>query len=205
MNKFGLSKEEERILRQLNKPWKIQDYLCSLKVNPEKNGETCLSPRRVLREQHAHCMEGAMLAAVALWMHGEKPLVMDLKTGNGDDDHILTIFQYKGCWGAITKTNHAVLRYRDPIYKTLRELALSYFHEYFLDNGRKTLRSYSDPFDFSKLPDTDWITSEKDLWHIPDAIDKSPHHALLTKDQITKLRKADPIERRVGKIVEWKI
>lgn len=205
MNTLGFTKDEEQILLKLTTPWKIQDYLGTLAVNPEKKGETCLSPRRVLREQHAHCMEGAMLAAVALWMHGEKPLVIDLKTARGDDDHIVTVFKYKGHWGGISKTNHAVLRYRDPVYKSIRELAMSYFHEYFLDSGKKTLRSYSDPFDFSKLPDKRWITSEKDLWHIPRAIDCSPHHDLLTKEQIALLRNADPIECKVGKIVEWKM
>jgi hypothetical protein len=199
---FGFDKEEITIISRLDKPWKIQDYLGGLKQNHEKDGETCRSPRRVMRDRTAHCMEGAMFAAVALWVHGEKPLILDLKTGKGDDDHVVTLFRAGGKWGAISKTNHAVLRYRDPVYANVHELVMSYFHEYFLDSGRKTLRSYSDPFDLSKLKDRRWITSEKDLWHMPRALDKSLHHDLLTSREIKNLRLAEKIEREAGKIVE---
>src|SRR3989338_1674505 len=119
------------LLRSLRTPAKIQDFLDTIPMNFR---DTCYSPRTVLRERKAHCMEGAMLAAVALRFAGYPPLVLDLKSVPHDDDHVVAVFQKSDCWGAISKTNHGVLRYREPIYKTVRELALSYFHEYFLDD-----------------------------------------------------------------------
>ena len=128
---------------------------------------------------------------------------MDLKSSQYDYDHVVALFQKNGKWGAISKTNHAILRYRDPVYDSVRELALSYFHEYFLDDGSKTLRSYSDPFDLSKLPDTRWITDEKNLWHISDLLDKSPHREIINRREVFSLRKADKIEIKAGKLKEW--
>ena len=136
------SKQELALLKKLSTPRKIQDFLDGLSMNFSENGHTCYSPRMVLREKKAQCMEGAMLAAAALRLAGYPPLIMELKSVQKDDDHVLAVFQIDGCWGAITKTNHGVLRYREPIYKNLRELAMSYFHEYFLHDGTKTMRSY---------------------------------------------------------------
>ena len=197
-----LTREELLFLRALSTPQKIQDYLDELPINFEKHGETCMSPRRVLREHKAHCIEGAMLAAVALWLQGEKPLLLDLKT-KGDDDHVVTLYKRNGCWGAISKTNHATLRFRDPIYRTVRELAASYFHEYFLDsNGIKVLRSHSGPFSLIRYG-TDWITTEEDLWNIAADIDSVRHYSLIPKANRTLIRKADAMERKAGKLIEW--
>ena len=196
--------EELAVLRALSTPQKIQNYLDSLPINFEKKKETCMSPRRVLREQKAHCIEGAMVAAIALWLRGEKPLLLDLKTIKGDDDHVVALYKRGGCWGAISKTNHATLRFRDPIYRNVRELAASYFHEYFLDsNGVKTLRSHSGPFSLSKYC-TGWITSEEDLWEIAADLDTSPHFSLFPKDNMRYVRKADSMERKAGALTEWK-
>lgn len=148
-------------------------------------------------------MEGALVAALALWMHGEPPMIMDLKTIRGDVDHLVTLFRMDGYWGAITKTNHAVLRYREPMFRDLRELAASYFHEYSLPDGRKTLRSYSKAFDL-RQHGTTWITSLEDLWDLEWAIDQSPHTRLITPRQVKRLRPADAIEIRAGKLTEWK-
>jgi hypothetical protein len=104
-------------------------------------------------------MEGALLAAAILEFHGHKPLLLDLRSTNDDLDHVVALFKQFGCWGAISKTNHVVLRYREPVYKTLRELAMSYFHEYFLDNGKKTLREYSVPFDLKSFDRHPLLTS----------------------------------------------
>jgi hypothetical protein len=147
-------------------------------------------------------MEGALVAALALWMHGGEPLIMDLKTTDDDVDHLVALFRRHGRWGGITKTNHAVLRYREPIYRDPRELAISYFHEYSLPNGKKTLRAYSRPFDLRRYRG-DWITSTDGLWELERAIDRSPHERLLTRAQIAGLRPADAIEMRAGKLVEW--
>lgn len=193
---------EFAVLRKLNTPRKIQDFLNQIPINKETGGETCTSPLITLRRNIAHCMEGAVLAALALSMHGHRPLILDLRTTADDVDHLVALFKIDGCWGGITKTNHAVLRYREPIYRTVRELAVSYFHEYFMDDGRKTLRQCSVPFDLAKWSG-DWIASEEDLWDLQTAIDDSPHHALLNRKQIAGLRKADEIERRAGKLEEW--
>jgi hypothetical protein len=172
-------------------------------MNYEKGGETCYSPRRVLRHQKAHCFEGALFAAAVLAFHGQKPLLMNLKAGPGDDHHALALFRRNGLWGAISKTNHAVLRYRDPVYRTPRELALSYFHEYFLQrSGRKTMRAYSKPFNLLRFG-TDWITSEEDLWKIADALQDSPHIEILPQKDRRYLRPASVIERKAGKLTQW--
>lgn len=202
--RLPFSPEEERIIRKLSTPRKIQDFLETLPANFEESGETCMSPRRVLEVRKAHCMEGAMFAAAVLWYHGQEPLLLDLKTVPGDYDHVVALFKQHGYWGAISKTNHAVLRYREPIHKTIRELALSYFHEYFLDNGKKTLRSYSRrPFNLRQFK-LEWLTASEDLWYIPQALDAAPHDAILNAQMIRLLRKADPIEREAGKLTVFR-
>ncbi len=190
---------ELRPLRRLSTPRRIQDFLNDLKTNHERTGETCSSPLVTLRRGTAHCLEGALVAALALWMNGEPPLLLDLRTTRDDVDHIVTLFRRDRYWGGITKTSHAVLRYREPIYRDVRELAVSYFHEYFLDSGKKTLREYSAPFDLRRWKD-DWIAAEEDLWSLEKAIDRSKHFGLLTRAQIAGLRRADPVEIRAGKI-----
>ncbi|MEK7075728.1 MAG: transglutaminase-like domain-containing protein [Patescibacteria group bacterium] len=196
--------KELRVFKKLNTPKKIQDFINKVPINFELKGETYLSPREVLKQRRAHCAEGAILAAAIFWHNGKKPLLMDMKTTPNDDEHVVALFKENGYLGAISKTNHAVLRYREPIYKTVRELALSYFHEYFKDNGQKTLRSYSDPFDLSKIRNKGWLTTKENLWDIIDGLDSSKHHQMLNREQIKGLRKADQIEILAGKLVEQK-
>lgn len=198
---FDLNKKEERIFRRLNTPAKIQDFLNRLQ--PHKR-DTCFSPRTVLKKGKAHCMEGAMFAAAALRFHGFPPLIVDLTASKKDFDHVIAVFQIEKKWGAISKTNHAVLRYREPVYVSIRELAMSYFHEYFTDDGKKTLRSYSDPVNLSRFDKNGWMTSEEEVWYIPEYLAEIPHHKILTRSQISRLRHADPIEIKVGKMLEWK-
>ena len=146
-----------------------------------------------------------MFAATALRFHGHKPLVLDLTSVKDDDDHVVTVFKHQGHWGAISKTNHAVLRYREPIYKSIRELVMSYFHEYFTNqDGKKTLRSYSMPVDLSRFDNQGWMISEEDVWYVPEYLFEVEHVSILNKSQIAFLRKADQIEVKAGKIVEWK-
>ena len=190
------------VLKTLSTPRKIQDFLDTIPSNKEKPVETCTSALVTLRRNKAHCMEGALVAALALWMHGQPPLILDLKSTRDDVDHLVVLFRKNGYWGGLTKTNHAVLRYREPIYRDVRELAVSFFHEYFLDSGKKTLRKYSRPYDL-RTWDGDWITSPDDLWGLQNAIDDSPHRRLVTRRQIAGLRKADQIEIRAGKLMEW--
>lgn len=204
MKQFPRSYPKEfRVFRTLKTPSKIQDFVDGIPINFEKNGDTCRSPLMVLKHRKAHCMEGALLAAAALWHHGERPLLLDLKTTNNDESHVVTLFKRSGGWGAISKTNHAVLRYRDPIYKTPRELAASYFNEYFLDSGIKTLRSYSAPFSLLRYG-ADWLTAKENLWKIVNDVDKCRHFKILKFGIVKRLRLADPVEIRAGKITKWK-
>ncbi len=201
---FGLNKKEELFFQRLSTPAKIQDYLDTLPFNLEKNELTFHSPRAVLREGKAHCIEAACLAALALWYHGEEPLILDLRALRYDYDHVVTLFKRNGYWGALSKTNHGVLRYRDPVYRTVRELVLSYFHEYYMTTtGRKTLREYSRPFNLKHFG-TEWITSEESLIDIAEALDRSRHYPIVPAANEPALRLASSIEREVGGIPEWK-
>ena len=190
-------------MQKLSTPAKVQDFLNRISFNFEKQGETLKSPLRVLRDKRAHCFEGALLGAYILSLHGFTPYVLHLKATKGDYDHVVTPFRLGGLWGALSKTNHAVLRYREPIYKNIRELVMSYFHEYFLNNGKKTLRQYSALLNLNTLKKS-WIIKEDDLWEIDKKLDKIKHYDLVPKSHIKRLRKADKIEIRAGKIVEYK-
>jgi hypothetical protein len=201
--KSGFNQEEWQKLKKLSSPKKIQDFLNSLPFNFERGGETHRSVSETLKAGKAHCFEGALVAAVALWMSGQEPLLLDLATVRHDFDHVVTLFKQDGYWGAISKTNHSVLRYREPVYKNVRELAMSYFHEYFLNDGQKTLRSFSKPFNLKKVS-INWLTSKENLADLAHLLDKSPHTKILSLRQIKNLRKADRTERQTTKTTEWK-
>jgi hypothetical protein len=201
-----LTRVEWLVLKELKNPAQIQDFLNSLPFNFEKRGETHYSPRNVLRHKTANCFEGALLAALALWICGKKPLILDLKTVRPDMDHVVALFKEEnppaGGWGAISKTNHGVLRFREPVYRSVRELTMSYFHEYFLPNGKKTLRSFSKPFDLSKIG-VEWINREDSLADVAHRLDHTPHTKILSPKQIKNLRRADPVEIKAGEITEY--
>jgi len=202
----GLTPAEYAVLAKLSSPAKIQDFIDATPFNFEKKGDTHLSPRRVLEEKRSHCIEGALVAATALWIAGEPPIIMNLsaRLGKGDFDHVIALYKRGGCWGAVSKTNHAVLRFRDPVYRTPRELALSYFNEWFLlKTGEKTLECYSKPLDMRGFG-TEWITAEKDLWEVADALAERKHYFLVPKGNWRHVRRADAMERKAGAITEWK-
>lgn len=199
---LSFTQQEKSLLKKLNTPAKVQDFLNSLPFNFEKNGETIKSPIRVLRRRSAHCLEGALLGAFILSLHGFTPYLIHLKTTKDDDDHVIAPFKKGELWGVLSKTNHTVLRYREPIYKNIRELAMSYFHEYFLPNGQKTLRQYSALLNLNTL-NRDWAIEEKDLWYVDNKLDKIKHYNIVPKSYIKKLRKVDRVEIRAGNIVEW--
>ena len=200
---LGLTAGEYAVLRRLGTPEKIQAFLNATPINHELDGETVLSVREVIRQKRAHCIEGAMFAACALWAHGDPPLVMHLDCHESDYPHVIALFRRAGAWGALSKTNGAPLRYRDPIYRSLRELALSYFHEYSNRRGHKTLRSYSVPFDLRRLPLDEWVTSEQSCWKTHDRLVALRHYPLITRRQEKLLTKRDPFERRASKLVEY--
>jgi hypothetical protein len=206
-NLFGLEKYAKTILA-LNTPKKVQDFLNSLDMNFEPEGDTCFSPKTVLERGEAHCIEGAILGAMILRCHGYEPLLLDLETNDDDFDHVVALFKKDGYFGALSKTNHAVLRYREPVYKSVRELAMSYFHEYFLNkNGFKTLRTYSVPVNlkrFDNYAESNWVSSDEEVWFIPEYLTTVKHYNILSKKQLMCLRKADEIEINAGKITEFK-
>ena len=200
---LGLSPGEYRVLQYLDSPQKIQAFLNAIPVNHELDGETVLSVREVIRQRRAHCIEGAMLAACALWVHGDPPLVMHLDCHESDYPHVIALFRRNGAWGAISKTNGAPLRYRDPIYRTLRELTMSYFHEYANRRGHKTLRSYSVSFDMRRIDPRMWITNGKSCWEAHDRLTALRHFPLITPRQERSLVRRDKFEREAGRLVEY--
>ena len=189
-------------LRRLTTPAKIQDFLNAIPFNFEKNGPELSSPFATIQKNRAHCFEGALLGAYLLQQINIKPYLVHLKARKPDYDHVITVFKIGTLWGALSKTNHAVLRYREPLYTSVRELVMSYFHEYFLDNGTKTLESYSDPLDLDLFED-DWTNTDESLWGIDEELDRIKHHTLVPAWYRRKLRKADPVERTAGKVVEY--
>ena len=200
---LGLTKAEFAVLRRLSTPEKIQRFLNGLQQNFERDGETCNAVREVLRTRRAHCIEGAVVAAAALWVHGERPLMLDLQAVK-DVDHVVIVFRRHGCWGAISKTNGIGLRWRDPIYRSLRELAMSWMHEYYNKRHQKTLRTYSVPLDLRRVDPKTWVTAEKGAWDLVDILEDLRHYQLIDKAQAKRLVRRDPFERRVGDLTQYR-
>ena len=198
---LGLTPAEFALLRRLDTPKKIQSFVYALRQNFELAGDTCRPVRQVLRSRSAHCIEGAMLAACALWVHGEPPLLMDMRAVR-DFDHVIALFRRHGRWGAISKTNGIGLRWRDPVYRSLRELAMSYVHEYYNKRDHKTLRTYSVPYDLRRFPPSKWVTPEKGAWDLVDELEAVRHFDLMSKRQVRTLVRRDPFERKVGGLLE---
>ena len=200
---LGLTPGEFAVLRRLSTPQKVQSFLNAICINHETDGETVLSVREVLSQRHAHCIEAAFVAACAFWVHGEPPLVMHLDCAPTDYPHVIALFRRGRDWGAISKSNGTPLRYRDPIYRSLRELAMSYFHEYSDRHGRKTLRSYSSAYDMRRIDPAHWVTNGKDCWDVHDRLAELKHYPLVTARQTRLLAKRDPFELQIGKMVQY--
>lgn len=198
-----LTPAERLILDRLHSPSRIQDFLEGIPSNFELQSETNYSSRSILTKGIAHCFEGAVFAAAALAYHGRRPLLMDFATAYDDEDHAVALFTERGLWGAISKTNHAVLLYRDPVYRSPRELAMSYFHEYYMRDGRKSLRAYSAPFDLSKFPPEKWITTTDSLDWLMKKIAASRYYDIAPASAIRKLRTATPLELEALKLTKW--
>ena len=200
---LGLSRGEFAALQRLRTPERIQEFLYGLKQNFERKGETCNSVRTVLKERRAHCIEGAITAACALWIHGEAPLLLDLQAVH-DFDHVVCLFRRNGRWGAISKTNGIGLRWRDPVYRSPRELAMSYLHEYYNKRDRKTLRTYSLPYDLRRMNPADWVTADDGAWDLVDNLEATRHYKLMTRAQARSLIRRDPFEREVGNLLQYR-
>ena len=171
---FGLSLENLRTLRALKTPAQIQKFIDAIEY---QYADTAWSPAHVLHERKGHCLEGALVAAAALRVNGRPPLLMDLEAVR-DDDHVVALYRECGLWGGIAKSNFAGLRFRAPIYRTLRELALSYFEHYYNLRGERTLRAYSRPVNLARLDSQNWMTDEEDVWCVPELLIAARHYAL---------------------------
>ena len=200
---LGLTPAEYRTLKRLSTPARIQEFLNAIPCNHEIGGETVLSVREVLRQRRAHCIEGAMVAAAAMWANGRVPLLMHLDCHESDYPHVIAVFRHGRHWGAISKTNGAPLRYRDPIYRSLRELVLSYFHEYSNRRGHKTLRSYSPPFDMRRIDPAEWVTAEKSCWKTHDRLAELRHYPLISRAQERLLARLDRFAHSASKAVQY--
>jgi hypothetical protein len=200
MDRYGFNRQESRLLQRLKTPALIQKFLDrDIGYNEEPAGVTCYSPRRVLRDRVAHCMEGATFAAAALRVRGFPPLLMDLEATQ-DSDHVLAVFRQRSHWGAIAKSNFAGLRFREPVYRTVRELALSYFEHYFNLRGEKTLRAYSRPVSLRRFDRIHWMTAEDDIWEIPSYLCEIHHTPLLTADMERNLNTMDRRSFAAGRV-----
>ncbi len=173
-NGLGLTAQNLRTLRALKTPARIQRFIDELEY---QYASTAWSPQRVLRERKGHCLEGALLAAAALRVNGHRPLLMDLE-GVRDDDHVVALYRQHGLWGGIAKSNFAGLRFRSPVYRTLRELAMSYFEHYYNLRGERTLRAYSRIVNLARLDGEHWMTAEEDVWCVPELLIETKHYPL---------------------------
>jgi len=181
---------EHAVFQRLHTPQRIQRFLDDLAYNKEPQGATCRSPRRVLRDRTAHCMEGALFGAAALRMLGHPPLLLDLEAVH-DDDHVLAVFRTRSCWGAVAKSNFSGLRYREPVYRTLRELVMSYFEHYYNLRREKTLRQYSRPVSLRRFDRIAWMTSEEDVWAIPEYLCTVAHTLVMPLHMVPHLSRVD--------------
>ncbi len=190
MSTSAFNRTERAVFRRLTTPERIQRFLDELPYDKEPEGPRCRSPRQVLRDRTAHCMEGALLGAAALRMLGHPPLLLDLQAVR-DDDHVLAIFRVQGLWGAVAKSNYSGLRFREPVYRTLRELVMSYFEHYYNLRREKTLRKYSRPVNLERFARLGWMTAEQDPWAIPEYLCTIAHSAILPRRLAKPLSRVD--------------
>lgn len=198
-----LTPAERRVFARLDTPQKIQTFLDELPANYELDGDTVMSPRRMLQERLAHCAEGALFAAAVLSFHGKRAWLMDIQALPSDQDHIVALFHERGLWGAVSKTNHAILRWRDPIYKSARELAMSYAHEYCLPGGKKSMLAFSRPFSLTRFSPKRWVIADDDLHWLMDALDASPHVPVAPPQAMRRRRRSSKVELLAQEVLEW--
>ena len=184
---FGFTAKELRKLRGMKNPHGIQKFLDDA---PYHLADTAWSPRRVLNEETAHCCEGAIFAAAALRANGYPPLLLDLEAEH-DTDHVLAIFRENGCWGAVAKSNYTGCRWREPVYRTPRELALSYFNTYFNLRRERTLRRYSVPVNLKRFDRQHWMTTDQPVWFVVNHLVDIKHYPLIAPAMAKRLHRAD--------------
>jgi hypothetical protein len=190
----GWDRGEAAILAPLSTPIAIQGFIDSVAYSDDP---IYRSPRSVLRDRKAHCLDGAMFAAAALRRLGHPPLLVDLRAER-DDDHVLAVFAARGHWGALAQSNFVGLRYREPIHRTIRELALSYFEVYYNVLGEKTLRAYSQIFDLRRFDHLEWMTQDTHLETIVERLDRVRHFPLISKKMVATLERVDERSLQAG-------
>jgi hypothetical protein len=190
----GLTPAELRKMRGFKTPYGIQRALDAM---PYHLADSAWSPRRVLRENTSHCYEGALFAAAALRSLGYPPLILDLEAEH-DTDHVIAVYRVDGHWGALAKSNYTGCRYREPVYRTLRELALSYFDTYFNLRGERTLRTFSRPVNMRRFDRLHWMTSEEPVWFVAEYLLTISHYPLISRAQAKKLHRLDGRSFRAG-------
>ena len=193
-NTWGLTNAELRKFRSMKTPYGIQRALDDM---PYHLATSAWSPRRVLREKASHCYEGALFAAAALRVIGYPPLILDLEAER-DTDHVIAVYRVNGHWGAIAKSNYTGCRYREPVYRSLRELALSYFDSYFNLRAERTLRTFSRPVNLRRFDSQDWMTSEKPVWFVAEYLLTISHYRLISSAQAKRLHRLDRRSFRAG-------
>jgi hypothetical protein len=186
-SRFGFAPSDWRKLRALKTPVGVQKFLDELSYNLHY---TARSPQKVLQDRTASCLEGGIFAAAALRVLGFPPLIFDLEAEQ-DTDHVVAIFKVRGHWGAVAKSNFTGCRYREPVYRNLRELAISYFNIYFNLRGERTLRRYSRPVNLARFDDLNWMTADKPIWFIAEHLCEIPHIPLLTSTMEKNLTRVD--------------
>ncbi len=188
-------KKALRVFSRLDSPIKIQDFLDGLPYSTE---DTYRCPRSVLRDRQADCFDGALFAAAALRHIGHPPLILNMLPNNRDDDHVVALYKRAGCWGAVGKSNYFGLRFREPIYRTVRELVMSYFELYFNVRGEKTLRSYTGPLNLQSFDKLNWMVSDEPLEAIADRLDEIRRVPLITRRMAARLSLADKRSYQAG-------
>lgn len=192
-----LSPEERHLMDSLTSPVRIQAFLDRIPYSPD---EFYRCPLRVLRDRTAHCFDGALLAAAALRRIGFAPLILDILSNGRDDEHLLALFKIDGCWGAVAKSNFVGLRYREPVYRSLRELVMSYFEQYYNVEGEKTLRGYTGPLNLKRFDRMDWMTSDTHLELIANGTEEVRRSMLIPENMASRLSRVDERSYRAGLI-----
>jgi hypothetical protein len=192
----GWTAAERKIIGKLHSPYAIQQFLDGIEYSADPFYR---APRRVLRDRLAHCMDGAVFAAAALRGLGFPPLVVDLRAEH-DDDHLLAPFRLDGCWGAVAKSNFVTLRWREPVYRSLRELVMSYFEGFYNVVREKTLRSYSTPLNLAAFDSLRWLTDDEALETIAARLDSARHFPVASKKAIARLQLLDERSHQAGLI-----
>lgn len=196
-----LTEEEKNTFSKLNTPLKIQQFLEDMDYNLEEEGDTFYSPRLVLKHRKANCIEGAIFAAACLYYNGQPPMLGQLIANHKkDDDHVLALFKFDGLWGAISKTKYPALGFREPIFRNMRELALSYFENYFSYEGEKSLIGYTRPVDLRIFDKKGWVTDEKSVEYIADYLVDLKTVRILSDKAEQRLRPVTTLMKEAGEI-----